>query len=265
MAETKHMPRISGSNPQSAQTRMQQIPTSSSSSRVARSSDERKAEGFDWRAAIAKRGITKAIDVGANEGGFVTTWLELGAQQVIALEPVPRMFEKLQKRYEGDPRVLCLQAGASDRATVHKNVNVYHCWTLIGDGGHVMGQQQVDRSVGFEDSDPFDLSLITLDELCSHYEFSPDFIKIDTDGYDARVLRGASQTIAKCRPLMMLEVSYMPSFFGDCCECMIRGVLEFGYTIQNVLNGKTFTDVKEFMRDYPWDTSFDVLLLPPSA
>lgn len=46
-----------------------------------------------------------------------------------------------------------------------------------------------------------------------------DFIKVDVDGYEARLLRGAAETLRRFRPSMIIEV----------CEYTLRGAAGLGY------------------------------------
>lgn len=49
------------------------------------------------------------------------------------------------------------------------------------------------------------LNMNTLDNICQKYSFTPNFIKIDTDGFDFKVIRSALQTIQKYQPLILFE------------------------------------------------------------
>lgn len=46
---------------------------------------------------------------------------------------------------------------------------------------------------------------VTLDSVCEEKKMQPDIIKIDTDGFDFRVLRGAKGTIRKYKPVLFFE------------------------------------------------------------
>ena len=48
-------------------------------------------------------------------------------------------------------------------------------------------------------------SIITLDELITTSGFVPNFIKIDTDGFDFKILRGAKNTLLKHKPVLFFE------------------------------------------------------------
>jgi FkbM family methyltransferase len=51
--------------------------------------------------------------------------------------------------------------------------------------------------------------IITLDEFVASSEMRPDLIKIDTEGNEINVLRGARRTIAGCRPMIIFEANLL--------------------------------------------------------
>ena len=220
---------------------------------------------LDWTSIIRRHGVTAALDVGANIGGFLETWMELGAREVVAVEPVPECFQMLVQRFGSDPRVRAFQIGVSDVPGKLDGLNVHNCWTLLPDlkNGGTPTDHGVGRALEFVGKPSFAVEFTTIDQLLDRLHFAPDFIKIDVDGYDAKALRGAHVYLAARHPLVMLEISYLPKLLGDDCEAMIRGIFDLGYRIVSVVTGAVFDDVGSFMKIYPWHTSFDVLLLPP--
>ena len=49
-------------------------------------------------------------------------------------------------------------------------------------------------------------SQIALDEFCTEHSLAPDVIKIDVEGAELLVLRGAKSTLARHRPMLFLSV-----------------------------------------------------------
>ena len=56
------------------------------------------------------------------------------------------------------------------------------------------------------DGTPRDYKCITGDELCKEHNFIPDFIKIDVEGHETKVLEGCRELIAKHRPTIFCEI-----------------------------------------------------------
>lgn len=219
---------------------------------------------LDWTGVIRRHGCRQTLDVGANVGGFVSTWLDLGADRVLAVEPVPSCFDALVATYGQDPRVTALKLGVSDAVGSKRDLNVHNCWTLLPDLG--TGGKPTDHKVGraleFVGKPAFDVTFTTIDALLAEQSFAPDFIKIDVDGYDAKALRGAHNYLSTRHPLVMVEISYLMKLVGDDCEQMIKDIFTLGYTMTSVVTAQRFTSAKEFMPVFPWRTSFDVLLEP---
>ena len=49
----------------------------------------------------------------------------------------------------------------------------------------------------YKTKDKSDMCFLTLDEVAAAYQFEPDIVKVDTDGFDFKVLRGAGQILKK--------------------------------------------------------------------
>jgi FkbM family methyltransferase len=70
----------------------------------------------------------------------------------------------------------------------------------------------------------------TIDHFCAEHDIEPDLIKIDVDGYEGKVLRGASETLARNRPLVLLELhreKLMPA--GETRQGAVAVLLSQGY------------------------------------
>ena len=60
-----------------------------------------------------------------------------------------------------------------------------------------------------------------------------DFIKIDTDGYEMKVLRGGIATIKKFRPMMLIEAGHLFNRGGDSLDQFIALIGDLGYDIHS--------------------------------
>jgi hypothetical protein len=65
----------------------------------------------------------------------------------------------------------------------------------------------------------------TIDKFVARHGCRPDLIKIDTEGNELRVLKGAWETVQSCRPLLIFE-----SWSGD-RDDLFQMLEEVGYRI----------------------------------
>lgn len=218
----------------------------------------------DWLAElIAKYQVKRALDVGANVGGWIEPWLGHGVAEIHAIEPVPSCMAEMRAKYGTDPRVHLHQVGVSDVPVKLSHVNVHNAWSLVSEGDATA--KTLGRALDFVDVPSFDVELVTIDDFLDCYDFAPDLIKIDVDGYDAKALRGAERYLRKRHPPVIFEMSFLPKFYGDDCEAMVGHVFDLGYVITRAFASwidpaRHFRTAAEFMVVFPWDTSFDVIL-----
>lgn len=217
-------------------------------------------EAFE-RFASGVRGRS-AVDVGANEGRFVDSFLSHGASRVIAVEPGPRLAAGLRRRFSAEARVVVRQEGLSERGGELRGVKFHNCWTLARPGE--FGNRLADVSPGaeaFEGTGVFDVTLTTLDTLVDEERLTDlAFVKIDVDGYEARVLRGAERTLRELRPAAMIELSYLISDLGDSVPEFLDHIYGLGYVLTS-MKGAVATR-PQVLDAFPWHTSFDVMMLP---
>lgn len=144
----------------------------------------------DWRAAI---------DGGANVGA----WSEVLAghfETVHAFEPSPGTFEALGRALGGNARVIAYRAALLDRVgpgmvwSRKGNHNRRGCWAQLKPEGHEAMPTPADA---------LDAPVTTVDTLgldgCG-------LIKLDLEGGELPALRGAARTLARCRPVVIVEV-----------------------------------------------------------
>lgn len=133
------------------------------------------------------------IDVGANIGDTVAAMRPEDADLYLALEPCPRFRRFLEKNWRAARNVVVLDAACGE-TTTEARVSFR---TALGTAR--MGFENGPATTG--------VRVVAIDDLLSEQpRFArPDLIKIDTDGHDFAVLRGARRTIARVRPAVLFE------------------------------------------------------------
>jgi FkbM family methyltransferase len=137
-----------------------------------------------------------AVDVGANVGALTLPMAKIvgSAGQVVAVEPGPETYRRLLRNLEMNPsisaRVHAFPVGLGEKAGDlfwrEDPVNLGNAG-LLGSKGVRVPVRTLDELVG-------DLVVTRI-----------DFIKIDVEGMELEVLKGAQQTTQKFRPVVYYE------------------------------------------------------------
>lgn len=167
------------------------------------------------------------IDVGANIG-YVTRvcWHAMqGRGRIVSVEPARRCQRLLHLNTHGLCGVEVRQAALSDSGG---SASFREMATL--DTSHLTppgcGPSPLD----------YEVECLTLDGLAgSLAETSPLLVKIDVEGHEASVLRGAQELLATRQPIVVFE-SLQPEALRQCVE-LFAAVPDAGYSVRSVANG----------------------------
>lgn len=212
---------------------------------------------------LAERPDAVCFDIGANVGGYVGYCLDRGASQVHAFEPVPWVFEEMRRTYGSDPRVQLRRLAIGNRHRVHEGARIYNAHTLARPDEIAPAMRD---GITQEDRGPFSFVETRIDDYAYDVIGRPrftrlDFIKLDVDGYEPAALRGMTETLAKFRPVVMIELSYLPRLLGESCEAMIDWIYARGYRLCTMA-GEVCDDPVIVLEAFPWRTSFDMVMVP---
>lgn len=130
------------------------------------------------------------LDVGANIGDTV---LNIGdnKNKYLLVEGVENYYSLIDKNLKDfDYFLERTFVGEKSESTFSKKLDLDH-----GTGKIIFGSTSVPLSVS------------TIDTIVEKHSFTPDVLKIDTDGYDFAVLRGGVGVLAKNKPLVFFEWS----------------------------------------------------------
>lgn len=132
-----------------------------------------------------------ALDIGAHVG----TWSMILAEtfdRVIAFEPMPHLFECLQKNLEGVENVRL------NNFAVSSNGGPIRMASVVENSGNC-------RVATDKDRETITARAVSLDRAIADYPAGVDFIKIDVEGYETAVITGAENLIKRCKPFIMIE------------------------------------------------------------
>lgn len=134
------------------------------------------------------------FDIGAHVGDRTASYRRIGAR-VVTVEPQPPMGRALRLLFGRDPMVSIRHAavGASSGQT-RFYVNGANPTTSTASRQLVEAAPHAEAWSDELWSDEIEVDLLTLDQLIA-WHGTPDFIKIDVEGYEAEVLKGLSHAI----------------------------------------------------------------------
>lgn len=137
-------------------------------------------------------------DVGANAGAYSVFAAARGCR-VYAFEPVPHTFRRLEENAELNRPGLSINC--VNRALGSSSRSLRMTFEL-GPGNRIITSDDSAPSV--------EVSCTTLDAFTEEHE-APDFIKIDVEGHELEVLRGARKTLATPSLKGLLVETFRPS------------------------------------------------------
>jgi FkbM family methyltransferase len=146
------------------------------------------------------------VDIGANMGVVLRDIVRVAPRgRHIAYEPLPELAAELARDF---PQVEVRQAAVSDH---------------MGEATFYRHMQRDTRSglsaldYGEEQLEPFAVRLEDLDSSLPD-DFVPALVKIDVEGAEEQVIRGAAQTLARHRPIVVFEHDASARHFGTSSE-----------------------------------------------
>ena len=141
------------------------------------------------------------VDVGAHIGMYaLLAARELqGRGRVLAFEPNPAARAQLEENVllNGCANVIVVAAAAGEaegRAVLHVPATADPSFSSLEAGR-------------FAEGEAVDVETTTVDAQVAEYGLAPSFVKVDVEGQEVAVLRGAAETVARFRPALLVEVS----------------------------------------------------------
>jgi len=187
---------------------------------------------------IHKFKITCLVDVGANVGQFGLDMRRHGyGGQIVSFEPVAETFNELSRTVKYDQLWSAFQIGLGSNESV-KTINI------SGNDGlsSSLFEMKSTHITNFPESRTIStqkVKIFSLDAQLKTLGIDPQSIllKIDVQGYEAEVLKGASLSLSKI-PLCYLEVSLQPLYEGEMALLPILNMLSVdGHEVIDIYRG----------------------------
>ncbi len=148
---------------------------------------------------LMKDSLVKIIDIGANVGDSVLMMPATLRAKYMCVEPEPRFFKLLQRNLKGRSDIVIENCIASDQEGGSQTIS----FEVTHGTASVVVTESRDPDL------PIPLPTMTVDGLVQkHREFQDaDILKVDTDGYDFKVLVGSSSLLRNAHPAIYVEIS----------------------------------------------------------
>ncbi|MGH7655306.1 MAG: FkbM family methyltransferase [Gemmatimonadaceae bacterium] len=173
-----------------------------------------RTEFAQWCALLPKG--ARIADIGANIGWFAAHSAALDpTASVVAFEPVPTSFEFLSRTIARN--------GLSSRVTTENLALADHAngLTLIVDRA-IPGAASGHPTIALDHAEEIHVCTLTLDAYADAHGLHFDAIKLDVEGGELAVLRGAARVLQTDRPIVF-------------CEMLRRHAKAFGYHPNDII------------------------------
>jgi FkbM family methyltransferase len=161
------------------------------------------------------------IDGGANIGLFSVVASQYAPKgKVYSFEPAKLTFTALSRNTKDCTNVEAVNSGLGDKAC-KAEMMVHQGWpsgsTLSDSGMAVIGAEKGDLV-------PEQVSVTTIDAFTQERGLKKlDFVKVDAEGYEKQILRGAAGAIRRFRPVLAVSAYHFPNDKQDIVQ-IVKGI-----------------------------------------
>jgi FkbM family methyltransferase len=222
---------------------------------VAERGEFQEVDTIAWLREVVRPGMT-VIDVGANVGQMTLEMAALvgAGGRVIAIEPGSGNREYLQQHVEGNgfgDRVTIIEAACAEEdggevtffiASTDGEVSA------VGSGHNIVGAEAIFKQNSSLQVREQRVPRISIDGLCTRLGLRPAVIKIDVEGAELLVVKGAQRTLSNARPAV--RVGFHPFAFSDpqaASQELCTLADNAGYRLDGVKPGDTLV-----LAEYNW-------------
>lgn len=206
---------------------------------------------------------SNTIDVGTHTGDILDLLIQKSPNGVhFGFEPIPVLYKALLKKYNGNDQVQLFDVALTNEAgeTSFNYVTSNPSYSGIK-------KRKYDRSN--ETDTVITVKQNLLDELILPFNKKIDFIKIDVEGGEMAVLKGASALIQRDHPIIVFECGLGGTDVYDTTpEQLFDFFLEQGYRIslmKDFLQSKNFFSKQAFAEQYYQKLNYYFVASPPGS
>lgn len=201
------------------------------------------SESARFMAQLSANNINLVLDIGANAGQFGRMLRESGYRgRIVSFEPLSQPREKLLRLSQNDP--LWEVAPRAALGSEEGEIEIHVAGNSVSSSALNMLDAHANAAPGSSYIGIERVPLKRLDTFASEYlrNDSVTFIKIDTQGYEDRVLEGASELLKQATGVQ-LELSLVELYAGQkMYDELIRTVESHGFALWGLASG--FADLR---------------------
>lgn len=168
------------------------------------------------------KNVKKVIHVGADRGGELPQYKELGAKKVVWIEANPEVYSELLENIQImniiDVESLPFNQLISDEDDVETDFNLYYGW----DAGHLVGNKGMSSILKAKNSwwgsecyrGTIKLNSLTLDTFLERNDLGYDFdlLNMDTQGAELMISKGATKVLENVKYINSEVTFYNASY-----------------------------------------------------
>lgn len=183
---------------------------------------------------LASKAVGTVFDIGGNHGDWTDLILStMNPREIVVFEPFPDHFQNLRSKYETKPQVKVYDMAVgcvTGEVDFHINSDPRFNHSLL------TRDPKADAWVNVDHTHKMSVAGVTVDDFCEMHKVNEiDLLKIDTEGADFLVLKGAQNMLQKGGvALVYLEVFLKPLMSN---QGSLVDVLQFmddlGYSLVN--------------------------------
>lgn len=201
-------------------------------------------------AQFTKPGMT-VLDIGANIGCHTLPIASLvgNTGKVIAFEPMDWARNKLNKNISLNnfSNISVEKIALSDKHET-QTLRFRSNWPL---DNHYQQEANVKQNITLE----------TLDNYVKKMDIKVDLIKIDVDGYEYKIFKGAHHLLKTHKPIICTEIGHTTQRVGDSVEEMIKFLSSLGYNFYSIKDLKQIHDPMDVIRTLPDNGAMNMMLI----
>lgn len=162
---------------------------------------------------LKRMNIRTVFDIGANEGQFAAMIRNLLPAAIIySFEPIPFCYQKLVEHFKDDNNFKAFNIGSGDKEEeIGMNVNDYSPSSSLLE----INELHVKNFRHTAHTQKQLIKIKPLDAMMDQFTITtPLMVKIDTQGYENKVITGGKALLAKA-DVIMIELSYQSLYKGQ--------------------------------------------------